>query len=116
MTEPLTDPREMRKALRMAAIRGERIDGKPAGMGSHPANLARTAYHAAQHAGWSGEDEMTALAYHALRELERVTDLLLRDVSMQVRGPLMVRTEAVPGEYQDVADVLTDQMRERLAP
>lgn len=78
MSEPLTDIREMRKALRAAALRGDRIDGKPhspSGLGiSIASTLARNAYHAAQHAGWSGEDEMTLLAYHALRELEQSHD------------------------------------------
>lgn len=88
MTEPLTDPREMRKALRMAAWRGLRIDGKPAIMPSPAANLARTAHHAAEHAGWSGEDEMTVLAYHALLALEQANDRELRRAMLEP-APMM---------------------------
>lgn len=92
MTEPLTDPCEMRKAMRMAAWRGLRIDGKPAIMPSPAANLARTAHHAAEHAGLSGEDEMTVLAYHALLALEQANDRELQHAMLDPTPPI-IRTE-----------------------
>ena len=71
-TEPLTDPREMRKVLQEAARGDARVDGKPLGQWSMPpaSSLIRNALHAGHHAGWSGEDTMTVLAYHALRAYE----------------------------------------------
>lgn len=94
MSEPLTDPREMRKAILLAATRGDRFDGKPPGLGlSIASSLARTAHDVARYSGLSGEDQMTILAYHALRELERAHDLLLRDLPTRVSAPLIVRRE-----------------------
>lgn len=99
VTEPLTDPREMRKALLLAATRGDRVDGKPAGQGlSIASGLARTAHDVARFSGLSGEDLMTILAYHALRELERAHDLILRDLSTRVSAPLIVRVEPGTGK------------------
>lgn len=79
MTEPLTDPREMRKVLQEAARGDARVDGKPLGHWSIPpaSSLIRNALHAGHHAGWSGEDTMTVLAYHALRVYESAYDRLL---------------------------------------
>jgi len=77
--EGLTDPREMRKVLQEAARGFARVDGKPIGKFFLPPSgcLIRSALHAVHYGGWSGEDTMTVLAYHALLLYEGAYDRLL---------------------------------------
>lgn len=75
----LTDVREIRKLLDAAAFRGERIDGNPQGFPSISvvASLVRQVMDLGRHQGYSGEDTMTLLAYHALLRYEQMTDQIL---------------------------------------
>jgi len=76
--DPLNDPREVRKLLTNAAYTGERIDnGKQSNRLSMASGLVRTVRDMAQHAGLSGEDHMTMLAYHALMGYEKCMDMML---------------------------------------
>ncbi len=62
-----TDIREMRKALHLAARGDYSVGGEPVSQffsATPAASLIRNVLHAGQYAGWSGEDMMTALAYH----------------------------------------------------
>lgn len=79
MINALDDPREIRKLLMDVAFRDSRIDGNnvnynainaPASMVHHVMNMARAR-------GYSGEDTMTVLAYHALLRYEDALDRLL---------------------------------------
>lgn len=98
-TEPLTDPREMRKVLHEAARGCARVDGKPIGQWSIPpaSGLIRNALHAGQHAGWSGEDTMTVLAYNALRLYEDAYDRML-DVAKFTPSPGFLLADVGPIE------------------
>ena len=77
--EAVTDPREMRKAIRNAAYGSCRLDGEPINYSvSMAASLIRSVQDAGMHQGYNGEDIMTALAYHALRAFEESQDRLLQ--------------------------------------
>ncbi len=83
------DVRAMRQRITRASYgRGERVDGKPEGyLGSGGGLLASRALRSAEYAGWSGEDAMTALAYHALVEYERLYDMLLQQAMLSTAPP-----------------------------
>jgi len=92
----LTDPREIRKHLYRAARTGERIDGKP---GNHlsvgiEAGLVRRVLDLGIYSGFSGEDTMTVLAYHALLMMEQAYDRVL-DVSIATSNPAILFKGAV---------------------
>jgi hypothetical protein len=90
------DPREMRKEMH-AALRysGWAQNPKPA-LSTSSGILIRMAYNTALHLGLSGEDEMTILAYHALLQLEKMTDLALQDSYLRI-NPLMWTPQAQDG-------------------
>lgn len=78
-TEHMTDPREMRKAIKRVSRGRDRVDGSPLRQTEIPAlgGLIHSIEQAAYHHGWSGEDEMTALAFHALLRCEALHDQLM---------------------------------------
>lgn len=87
MSDPIRpdDVRAMRQRILRASRGYERVDGKnPCGMPSSAANMTRSVLRSCEYAGWSGEDAMTALAYHALIEYERLYDMVLANVLLQV--------------------------------
>jgi hypothetical protein len=92
MAGELHDPREMRKVMMLAIHRGDRIDGNdfPYKINSASA-LARNVIYSAESMGYSGEDTMTMLAYHALLALEQSNDRLLEMANLSPT-PLMVPT------------------------
>lgn len=80
-----TDLREMRKAINLAArgeasVGGERGNGW--GMTSPAAPMIRNTMMAGEYAGWSGEDTMTVLAYHALLQFEDIHARFLETMSL----------------------------------
>jgi len=84
-TPDMNDPREMRKRLIKVSYGRTRLDGKPEdvfGMPSHGVHLVRTVFLLGEAQGWSGEDTMTALAFHLLGEYERVYDLVLKQAML----------------------------------
>lgn len=97
MSEPLTDVRDMRKALTMAAARGDRIDGAPPRPNEMPLgfHLPRTAHNLAQFNGWSGEDQMTWLAYQAMLALEKAYDRELQMLNLTA-APAVFFTQGQP--------------------
>ena len=88
---PVTDPREMRKVIRETAYRGHRFDTSNSASLASP--IARNVLMAAERDGWSGEDTMTALAYHALLEIDRLYSQLIESVNMQVYRPMIISKE-----------------------
>lgn len=84
MNEP-KDVREMRQRINVAARGHERVDGKDGGpfSASPAAPMVRNVLTMAEAQGLSGEDAMTVLAYYALKEYERLYDLLLDDAIMR---------------------------------
>ena len=64
----LTDPRKMRKAIEKIASDYYFDESSKAQFTSA---TVRSVLMAAKHAGWSGEDTMTALAYSAIQLAER---------------------------------------------
>lgn len=87
-THELIDPREMRKRINEAARGYVRLDGKPARTFTNAASLARNTIDAGRSLGWSGEDTMTALAYQALLQVERLTDMVLEHSYLTLSQPL----------------------------
>jgi hypothetical protein len=79
------DPRDMRKRIMRAAYRGERLDGKH----GLTVSIAHAVLRTAEHAGYSGEDTMTMLAYHAILQLEQMQDLLTEQVSLTPSPPMV---------------------------
>lgn len=91
MTDPThepIDPREMRKRITEAARGYDRLDGKPARTFTPAAALMRNTLDASRYLGWSGEDTMTALAYHALLQVEKLTDMVLEQAYLTPSQPL----------------------------
>lgn len=86
MSDPIKpdDVRAMRLRIIRARYRGERLDGKESAPPTGASNLARSVLMAGEYAGWSGEDAMTALAYHALVEYERLFDMVLENAVLRV--------------------------------
>ena len=89
---PLTDPREIRIHISKAAYRGDRIDNGDAFRNntSIASTLTRRVCNMADYQGYSGEDKMTILAYHALLAYERAIDTQLITMNMSVRPQLIV--------------------------
>lgn len=81
----LTDPREMRQRLLRVAYGRERVDDRPIGMTeiSPTSALVNFCMRMGEREGWSGEDTMTALAYHALLRCEALQDNVLYDFSIR---------------------------------
>lgn len=72
------DVREIRQAITTAMRGAVRVDGKDTRHGySAAGNLARNVIILGEREGWSGEDTMTVLAYHALVALEASQDQLM---------------------------------------
>ncbi len=96
MSDTPTDPREMRKAMQAAVYRGERVDGTGRSRGSMSvaAVLARNVMQSAEIQGFSGEDTMTAVAYYALCELERMNDRLLEQLYLMPAPKMVVKRDA----------------------
>ena len=92
MSEPLTDPREIRNLLNDAAYRGGRIDGNKAVFGcmNMPASMMRNVMRMAEAQGYSGEDAMTVLAYHALLRYEDALDRLIEQLNITPASPLVM--------------------------
>lgn len=88
-----TDIREMRKAV-FGLGRGRRIsDGSSGFFGAQFVHQARAW---GDRDGLSGEDVMTIIAYHALKENERLSDLVL-EAAQNTTAPLIVRAAEPPG-------------------
>lgn len=89
---PLTEPREIRKSMMDAIRRGERIDGGDSSMmGAIGAcSLARHIITMCESQGYSGEDTMTVLAYHALLRNEKSDDELLNMLNMLAFPPYII--------------------------
>lgn len=79
--ESITDVREMRRILTDMRYGGYSPFTKGRDM-SPASGLVRHVMAAAQHLGWSGEDMMTALAYHALLQLDEAHGLLSQHYAM----------------------------------
>jgi hypothetical protein len=92
---PLTEPREIRKAMRDAIRRGERIGGGDTSQfGFNGATaLARNIIAMCEFKGYSGEDTMTVLAYHALLRNEKSDDELLNMLNMTACPPFIIDIE-----------------------
>ena len=99
MSEPLTDPREIRKLLNDAAYRGGRIDGNKAVFGcmNMPASMMRNVMRMAEAQGYSGEDAMTVLAYHALLRYEDALDRLIEQLNITPASPLVMPNARLSG-------------------
>jgi hypothetical protein len=71
--------RVMRQKIAKTAFGGDRLDGKPAPgyLMSNASSLAKAVLNDAEYRGLSGEDAMTALAFHALIKYEEAMDRLL---------------------------------------
>jgi hypothetical protein len=91
MTDPI-DPREMRQRIKHAMHGSSRVDGKPLGRYSIPpaAAMIRNVLYSAEANGWSGEDAMTMLAYHALVGYEDLYDRVLSDALLSPTTRLVV--------------------------
>jgi hypothetical protein len=88
----MNDPREMRQVINKAAYGRERVDGKPMRTSGIPpaAALICAILNQARINGWSGEDAMTALAYHALVHYEGLHDTVLFDAFTQPSPSIIV--------------------------
>lgn len=77
--EPLNDPKEIRKHLTNVRYRGLRVDGKELNRSSisTTAAMVNNIFSLAEAQGYSGEDAMTMLAYHALLQNEKLMDMQL---------------------------------------
>lgn len=101
----LIDPREMRKRLHQVAFGHARIDGRnPTGWitRSPVSSLAHTVMRMGEMHGWSGEDLMAVLAYHALLECERLMDRALQEAAMNPRPPMIFPVDAA-AEHADTS-------------
>lgn len=88
MSKPLSDPREIRKALQRTAYRGGRIsDDRQDSMGLP---LVRAVLNMCESLGYSGEDTMTVLAYHALLAYENLLDAERERLVMSINPPIFV--------------------------
>jgi hypothetical protein len=86
----LTDVREMRKALRDMSYTGSNLGGDRPDYGPTAA-LARNCLRAAEAQGFSGEDTMTLVAYHAILQLEKAYGMLLANPSLASPAPIFVK-------------------------
>ena len=117
MTNPLTDPREIRKLLTEAAYRGDRIDGNQDGFGcmNMPASMMRNVMRLAEAHGYSGEDAMTVLAYHALLRYEDALDRLIEQLNITPAPPL-VRPNVLANRHFAVGRVWARLLEPKLGP
>lgn len=76
MSEPI-DPREMRKRITLFSYGRAALNGQPQTYGSTGHAMVRQVLTYAQREGYSGEDTMAMLAYHALLNLEQANQRLL---------------------------------------
>lgn len=90
--DKLTDPREMRKRMHEYVRYGfgdETLEGER--RGPHHYSTARplmnAVFTAGHVAGWSGEDVMTALAYHALLRVEELGGMISLDEALRTMPP-----------------------------
>jgi hypothetical protein len=79
MRQTLIDPREMRRLMLEVSRGRQTIAGEYAEMldWNRCGSIIREVFMSAEHQGYSGEDKMTLLAYHALLQLEDVTKRLI---------------------------------------
>ncbi len=87
--ESITDVREMRRILKDMRYGGYSPFAKDRSQINIIASLVRHVMDAGQHQGWSGEDVMTALAYHALLRLDEAQGRLMQDVMMRMPPQLI---------------------------
>jgi hypothetical protein len=90
-----TDVREMRKAITRAGYGRQSVGGDETQgweRTSHQASMIRAVLTTAEHLGWSGEDAMAALAYHALVENERLYARLLEHLQISPAAPFLHTT------------------------
>ena len=80
------DPRELRKRIDQC-VRDAWGDTSPF---PHCSNIVHTADQASRHAGFSGEDRMTIIAYLALETVENLTQRLLDQVNMRIDAPVVL--------------------------
>lgn len=95
----LTDPREIRKRL-MEVRYGRHYARMSGGYGNGQwpdrcSGLVSAVLNGAEHMGYSGEDTMTMLAYHALLAYEKATDALLEFHNISLR-PVLVDAPTEP--------------------
>lgn len=97
MSEP-KDVREMRQRINQA-VRGygDRVDGKQTGMaGIAPmSSMIRAVLMLAERDGWSGEDTMTALAYHAIVRCESLYDNVIEFHNIMPPSPMILSSQIV---------------------
>ncbi len=106
--ESITDVREMRRILTDMRYGGYSPFTKGREI-STAAMLVRQIMDAGQHCGWSGEDVMTALAYHALLQLDEAQGRILERVRLDPGPFLMVKEPSstvpvTPGQSQGGGD------------
>jgi len=87
--EAVTDVREMRRILTDMRYSGRSPFTKGRDI-STAASLVHYIMSAGQHQGWSGEDVMTALAYHALLQLDEAQGRILEQVRLNL-GPFVIQ-------------------------
>lgn len=90
---PTNDPREMRKRIHEMARYGTRLDDKESSSVSAAANVALPIMNWGESEGWSGEDTMTAIAYHALLRYEAAMDQLLNAEMLKVPNRVIFTPE-----------------------
>ncbi len=96
MADPLNDPREIRKLLKEVAYRGTRIDGNLYDMRAlnMSAQVVGHVMKMSEAQGYSGEDAMTLLAYHALLRYEAALDRLLEQAFLTPSAPVILSSSA----------------------
>jgi hypothetical protein len=89
MMNEITDVREMRKAITEMSYTGNKIGDSGDRMEySATAALARHCLRSAEARGFSGEDAMTLLAYHAILQLEKAYGMLLENAALASPSPI----------------------------
>jgi len=103
--KPLTDPREIRKLLQDVGRGRGRIDSPDDtwGMQNAASSLIHIVDSLAYHAGLSGEDHMTLLAYHALLQLERVMGKYIDMVSIAPSQPTVMPRASTADDFEESA-------------
>lgn len=97
MAEKELNIREMRQRITLNARRGDRVDGKPPKYSrpmSMTSALVSHILRSAEYEGFSGEDAMTVLAYHALVQLEEAMDRELDRASIEIPNLLIPKDPA----------------------
>ncbi len=111
------DPREMRKRLTEYAMSWSdfvKLDGEHVGARrlSTTRPIVRAVFTQAQVMGWSGEDTMTALAYHALLQVERSNDTILDSAMMAKPAPIVLVKTAASLSDEQIDKIFDDQYAE----